>query len=56
MRLELLRLDLPCREEEELVCANLLSGVVVEAVEEDDCPPLVLALEGADLDCLAGLV
>ena len=53
MRLELLRLDLPCREEEELVCANLLSGVV--EVLEVVCPPLVLALDGADLDCLVGL-
>ena len=51
MRLELLLLDLPWREEEELVCANLLSGVLELA--EVAC--LVLALEGADLDCLVGL-
>ena len=48
-------MDLPCREEEELVCANLLSGVV-ELVEAGCPPPRVLALDGADLDCLAGLV
>ena len=46
-------MDLPCREEEELVWASLLSGVVevVEVVEV----VLVLALDGADLDCLVGL-
>ena len=54
MRLELLLLDLPWREEEELVCANLLSGVV-ELVEAGSPPPRVLALDGADLDCLVGL-
>ena len=47
-------MDLPWREEEELVCANLLSGVV-EVVEVVEAACLVLALEGADLDCLVGL-
>ena len=43
-------MDFPWREEEELVCASLLSGVL-----ELFGRPLVLALVGADLVCLVTL-
>ena len=46
----MLLLDFPWREEEELVCASLLSGVL-----ELFGRPLVLALAGADLVCLVTL-